>query len=567
MSETQERSARLGQRIRRALGQPPPLADDEPRRRFVAAALGEGSWAGTRLPWRWATAVGVLCVVAPSAWWLASRRATGPEAGREDRSASLRVTALAGEGALGPIGEGAWLHSEGKTPLQLRFEGGTLVELEPGSRGTLMRARRGQVELFLTQGTLRADVRAAKGATWSVAAGPYRVTVLGTRFSVRWTPGDGRLWVEVERGRVEVSGRKGRRVTLVEGQRLRAEAEAGRIHIDDRMSAPGAVAQGLGSGGSSFYLPGSGAGPWRDLAAPWELSPPGKAVGTHGAGADTRFERSGGERSGGEGPGGEGPGGEDSSGEGAGGRVARGAPGGPAPRVGPASTANSPVGTADASVREGGGAPRADPLAGSKTAHWPRLAEAGRYKDILLEARALGLPTLLRTLPKPELSILAEACRYQGDTGLAVAALIALRERYAGSSQARRAVYLLGRVHAESLGQQGEACGWFSRYLAESPKGELVEEALGRMMDSCAKGGLRDSARLAAKLYLARYPAGVFRELALSLSRQAGAQSQSRPQPQPRSRPGPRPEPEPRPEPRSEPRPPSQPPEREIPPL
>ena len=62
--------------------------------------------------------------------------------------------------------------------------------------------------------------------------------------------------------------------------------------------------------------------------------------------------------------------------------------------------------------------------------------------------------------------------------------------------------------------QPGSACRWFDRYLQESPRGRLAQEALGRLVDACEKAGRHGRARRGAKTYIARYPRGIFRRVA-----------------------------------------------------
>jgi len=67
------------------------------------------------------------------------------------------------------------------------------------------------------------DLIRVAGRRWTIEAGPYRVRVVGTIFSVDWDPTAGRLDVEVERGKVEVVGpRGGSPIPVDAGHRLRA---------------------------------------------------------------------------------------------------------------------------------------------------------------------------------------------------------------------------------------------------------------------------------------------------------------------------------------------------------
>jgi hypothetical protein len=125
-------------------------------------------------------------------------------------------------------------------------------------------------------------------------------------------------------------------------------------------------------------------------------------------------------------------------------------------------------------------------------------------------AEQAGLPTLLRSLPAEDLRQLADAARFARRGALARQTLVAIRERFPGTSHARLAAFLLGRTSEDLLGDPAGAASWFGTYLREDPVGALAEEALGRRIDACLKVGLKREAREAAERYLQRHPGGVF---------------------------------------------------------
>lgn len=146
--------------------------------------------------------------------------------------AAAAVLVLAGGAALL-----AWDHGQAR-PLYVQViatQRGQQVEaqLPDGSRLRLDTATRLEVayyrqrrEVRLLDGQALFSVRADAARPFKVLAGPVRVTVLGTRFSVRHTPGQpgaAGVQVAVEQGRVHVAG--GGEVQLSAGQQVAADAQ------------------------------------------------------------------------------------------------------------------------------------------------------------------------------------------------------------------------------------------------------------------------------------------------------------------------------------------------------
>jgi TolA-binding protein len=88
----------------------------------------------------------------------------------------------------------------------LDFSDGSRVLLEPRTRAELGRVTSKLADLRLDSGHLRASIRKHTGVTWTISAGPYRVRVVGTQFSVDWDRERSLFRVEVSEGRVHVSG-------------------------------------------------------------------------------------------------------------------------------------------------------------------------------------------------------------------------------------------------------------------------------------------------------------------------------------------------------------------------
>ena len=118
--------------------------------------------------------------------------------------------------------------------LDIGLPDGSTVKLDSASRAdaTLYRQRR---EVHLAEGQVLFHVHGNKAQPFDVLAGATRITVVGTRFSVRYTPslGDAQVQVAVEEGRVRVARADGTRdgpsprdmIELTAGQTVVASAD------------------------------------------------------------------------------------------------------------------------------------------------------------------------------------------------------------------------------------------------------------------------------------------------------------------------------------------------------
>ncbi|MFT7773942.1 FecR family protein [Roseateles sp.] len=125
--------------------------------------------------------------------------------------------------------------------LALALPDGSQVRLDTASRGevALYRERR---EVRLTEGQAMFQVARDEARPFDVWAGPLRVTVLGTRFAVRYTTGDeGRVRVAVEEGHVRVASARptgGAAIELSAGQQVDGDA-GGRLGTVTAVAADG----------------------------------------------------------------------------------------------------------------------------------------------------------------------------------------------------------------------------------------------------------------------------------------------------------------------------------------
>jgi hypothetical protein len=147
---------------------------------------------------------------------------------------------------------------------------------------------------------------------------------------------------------------------------------------------------------------------------------------------------------------------------------------------------------------------------------WARKVARGEFATVLSEARAAGPGRALANASASDLAALADAARYARQNELGRKALLALRERFPQTQEARDAAFFLGRASGGA-----SALAWYDRYLEEQPAGSYASQALGRsMMLRYERGETMRAASLAAA-YLQRFPGGPYAESARTLSAQA----------------------------------------------
>jgi hypothetical protein len=138
---------------------------------------------------------------------------------------------------------------------------------------------------------------------------------------------------------------------------------------------------------------------------------------------------------------------------------------------------------------------------------WPELVASGDFAAVLDAAKARGIDQILTRGTRADLVALSDAARYAGDRSLARRGLLAQRERFGSSSEARTAAFVLGRL-ADDQGASREALRWYESYLTEAPNGSFAAEALGRKLVVLVRLGDRKAARTTAETYLKRFPNG-----------------------------------------------------------
>jgi TolA-binding protein len=114
------------------------------------------------------------------------------------------------------------------------------------------------------------------------------------------------------------------------------------------------------------------------------------------------------------------------------------------------------------------------------------------------------------TASQAELVSWANRERLAGHVARARTALLALRSRFAGSSEAGTAAFTLGKMAFEQQADYAQAASWFAAYMHEQPNGPLLGDAAGRLIEAHDARGDRAAARRAAQAYLRRFPDGPY---------------------------------------------------------
>lgn len=157
----------------------------------------------------------------------------------------------------------------------VRFSDASVVELKPGTAGSLVRIGSDGAELAIEDGSARARITHKPGARWRLLAGPVTIRVTGTLFDVTWRPTAGTFQVSLYEGSVVVDGPlAGAPFALHGGQKLVANVWNKKVGIEELDSKVDAVSEWLVSPAGSESAPPSGASAPAESAPTLDGEPP-----------------------------------------------------------------------------------------------------------------------------------------------------------------------------------------------------------------------------------------------------------------------------------------------------
>lgn len=189
------------------------------------------------------------------------------------------------------------------------------------------------------------------------------------------------------------------------------------------------------------------------------------------------------------------------------------------PKAGSVGAADAPAPSAPPALALESDAPslvaRAAASATEPRPSWASRMASGNWRAILDEALQQGVDVAVVKRSSDELALLAAAARYGSRADVARRALVAQRDRFGGSTHAKDAAFLLGRIDESANAQS--ALSWYERYLAEAPNGAYAAEAMGRKMLTTRRVLGEQQARPIAESYLRRWPNGAHASAARTL--------------------------------------------------
>lgn len=356
----------------------------------------------------------------------------------------------------GSVLDAGYLHESNGKGVEVTFEEGTKFTLASGARARLRSVDARGARLGLERGKASFHVTPDVNRRWEVEVGPFLVEVKGTVFDVNWNPEVEQFELELEHGRVLVTGPvSGGALTLSGGQRLVVHLAKGETRITDaragQLAATAHASDGSSSNGAAA-VPSNARAEFAPLPLREQASKPLASDST------------------------------------------------------PEATATEPAHPAQVTNE---GASVATPEFTQPQRKWVGALARGQWARIVHEAETEGIPSVLATASSEQLFALANAARYRQRAALARDALLALRQRFPGSGRAIDAAFLLGRV-AESRGEDSTALSWYDDYLSRAANSTYAAEALGRKMTMLGRSFGAARARPVAEEYLRRYPKGSY---------------------------------------------------------
>jgi ferric-dicitrate binding protein FerR (iron transport regulator) len=351
-------------------------------------------------------------------------------------------------GASGTPGD--WILAAATEGVRYEFDQGSRIDVQAKSKTRVLKSDEDQVQMEIANGGITADIVGNEHTRWVVNAGRWRITVLGTRFSVDWQSQTEVLEVTVFRGKV-----------LVQGP---GETDAG-------VAVTGGY-QFLANGQQRSLLPQKDTLRHKNGGSlKSDVAPVSDVIGTGREASDPV-----------------------------------------APVAAPDDGAKTPKPALVAQGTRSSGAETVVPRQNSRL-DWLVHYANGEYDRAVESASAYGVDRLAEELNAVRLWKLQDAARISKHYSLSTRILHRFRERFPRHPNARVAAFLLGRISMDKK-QFSTASRWFNRYISEDSNGPLAEEAHGLLILVFEKTGEARLAQKAARQYLNRYRGGAFAHIA-----------------------------------------------------
>ena len=355
-------------------------------------------------------------------------------------------------GAYGMGEVGKWMLADERDGTRVAFAQGSSVHIRSGARVRVVEADDDAVQMELARGVITADIVGNAHTRWVVNAGKWRITVLGTRFSVDWKEKANILEVTVFRGKVKVQGpgETGDGVVVSRGHRYHAAGQKRSLSPQIRQTDP---------------ADNSDSERGRDGIA--------DADDTVGMSENNNVHSN------------------ESNDDG----------GSASAEPPPAESGSRPRGSGDARGKD------------EPKLEWLVHYANGEYEKAIQVAGRYGIDSLIIDLNAVRLWKLQDAARISKKYDLSFKILHAFRNRFPTHANARIAAFLLGRIAMDKK-RFSSASQWFNTYIAEDPEGPLSEESHGLLIVAYEKMGNQRLAQNAAREYLNRYSGGAFARIA-----------------------------------------------------
>jgi len=139
---------------------------------------------------------------------------------------------------------------------------------------------------------------------------------------------------------------------------------------------------------------------------------------------------------------------------------------------------------------------------------WRDLVRGSRYSQAYGALGKRGIAQSAQTATPQELLWLADIARLSGHPADAVMPLRRLIGEHPRDPNVPIALFTLGRIQLDSLGDSRAAADAFSRAIAAGVPHSLAEDAAARLVEALARAGDTPGARAAGEEYLRAFPGG-----------------------------------------------------------